>query len=139
MAPASPRARGEDALEHQGLAEHTPAELEVPSSRSVAVWRGAGLTEVTDKSFCAKVPGWCMSWGARWLVPATLLVSQPALHTQLSIWCHLLVKTLLNAHPASPMSPQMTITHPTVYLRRDARRHSGLSAAQTFKLPLTQP
>lgn len=78
MALASPRAHGEDTLEHQGLADHIPTELEVPSSRSVAVWRGAGLTEVTDKSFCAKVPGRCMPGGARQLVPATLLVSQPA-------------------------------------------------------------
>lgn len=44
-------------------------------------------------------------------------------------------------HPTqSPMSPQMT-THPTVHpsTRHYAHRHSYLKAAQTFKLPPSQP
>lgn len=40
--------------------------------------RGAGLPEVVDLGLSAKVPGWCTPRGTGQLVPATLLLSQPA-------------------------------------------------------------
>lgn len=40
--------------------------------------RGAGLPEVMGDSLSVKVLGWCTPWGTGQLVPATLLLSQPA-------------------------------------------------------------
>lgn len=93
--------------------------------------RGAGLPEVVDLGLSAKVPGWCTPRGTGQLVPATLLLSQPA--CKLSSASLALSPPHKNAlHPPHRQShvPSDT-THPTVHLstRHYARRHSYLIAA----------
>ena len=104
------------------------------------MWRGAGLLEVMDKSLSAMVPGQCHGEQSSSSLPPCCSPSLPANSAQHHWCCHLLAKMLLMPHTDSPLSPQMT-THPTVHLStwHYACRHNCLTAAQTFKLPPSQP